>query len=66
MVALKKTADHRPVFLNLLQIRLPVCALVSILHRVTGVAIVLFFPILILKKKDFHNIDLSLQNKASM
>lgn len=47
MVALKKTTDHRPVFLNLLQIRLPVCALVSILHRVTGVAIVLFFPILI-------------------
>ena len=47
MVILKKTTDRRPVFLNLMQIRLPVCALVSILHRVTGVVIVLFLPILI-------------------
>ena len=47
MVLFKKKTDHRPVFLNLLQIRLPVCALVSILHRVTGVFIVLFLPILV-------------------
>ena len=47
MVILKKTTDHRPIFLNLLQIRLPVCALVSILHRVTGVVIVILLPILV-------------------
>ena len=29
--------DKRPVFLNLFQIHLPVTALVSILHRVSGV-----------------------------
>ncbi|MBI3575243.1 MAG: succinate dehydrogenase, cytochrome b556 subunit [Gammaproteobacteria bacterium] len=34
----------RPVFLNLLQIRLPIGGVVSILHRVTGVFLVLALP----------------------
>lgn len=37
-------ADKRPVFLNLLQIRMPVTALMSILHRVTGVVLILLLP----------------------
>lgn len=35
----------RPVYLNLFQIRLPVAGVVSILHRVSGVALVLFLPL---------------------
>ena len=36
---------YRPVFLNLLAIRLPVGGVVSILHRVTGVLLVLLTPL---------------------
>lgn len=39
--------DARPVFLNLLQIRLPIGGIVSILHRVTGVFLVLMLPLLL-------------------
>lgn len=39
--------DKRPVFLNLTQIALPVTALVSILHRVTGVVLVLSLPLVV-------------------
>ncbi len=35
----------RPVYLNLFLIRLPVAGVVSILHRVSGVALVLFLPL---------------------
>ena len=48
MVLLKKTTDPRPVFLNLLKIHLPLNALVSILHRVTGVIMILVLPLLVL------------------
>ena len=34
----------RPVFLNLLQIRLPVSGVVSILHRISGVLLFLCIP----------------------
>ena len=34
----------RPVYLNLFKIRLPVGGIVSILHRVTGVLLVLLLP----------------------
>lgn len=37
-------SEHRPVFLNLLQIRLPIAAVMSILHRITGVCMVLLIP----------------------
>ncbi len=36
--------NKRPVYLNLVQIRLPVGGVVSILHRVTGVLLVLALP----------------------
>lgn len=36
--------NHRPVYLNLLKIRLPVGGAVSILHRLTGFALVLALP----------------------
>lgn len=35
----------RPVYLNLVLIRLPMAGFVSILHRVSGVALVLFLPV---------------------
>jgi succinate dehydrogenase / fumarate reductase cytochrome b subunit len=38
--------DTRPVFLNLLQIRLPVTGVVSILHRVSGVLLTVCIPLL--------------------
>ncbi|NBC13192.1 MAG: succinate dehydrogenase, cytochrome b556 subunit [Gammaproteobacteria bacterium] len=37
---------HRPVFLELWRIRLPIPAVVSILHRVSGVLMVLSIPVL--------------------
>lgn len=39
--------DKRPVFLNLAQIALPVTAFVSILHRVTGVVLILALPLVV-------------------
>lgn len=38
----------RPVYLNLFLIRLPAAGVVSILHRVSGVALVLFLPLALL------------------
>ena len=40
--------DSRPVFLNLLRIRQPVTALTSIGHRISGVLLFLFIPVLIM------------------
>ena len=40
--------NKRPVYLNLLRIRLPVGAVVSILHRVTGLLLVAALPLLLL------------------
>jgi succinate dehydrogenase / fumarate reductase cytochrome b subunit len=40
-------ARPRPKYLNLLQIRLPVPGLVSILHRVSGAALFLMLPVLL-------------------
>jgi succinate dehydrogenase / fumarate reductase cytochrome b subunit len=37
----------RPKYLNLIQIRLPLPALVSILHRISGAALFLFIPFLL-------------------
>ena len=36
--------NSRPVFLNLLQIRFPVTAIISVLHRVSGVLLILVLP----------------------
>ncbi len=38
--------NKRPVFLNLLVIRFPVTAILSIFHRITGVLMVLSLPVL--------------------
>lgn len=37
--------NKRPVYLNLFKIRLPIGGFVSIVHRVTGVVLVLFLPL---------------------
>lgn len=50
--------QDRPVFLNLLHIRQPVTAVLSILHRITGVLMVLLLPGLI------YLLDLSLRGPA--
>jgi succinate dehydrogenase / fumarate reductase cytochrome b subunit len=41
------TSEVRPVFLDLRKIRLPVNALVSILHRVTGVLLIVSIPLVL-------------------
>jgi len=40
-------AKPRPIYLNLIQIRLPLPALVSILHRVSGAALFVLLPLLL-------------------
>lgn len=40
--------NHRPKNLNLMTIRLPINALVSILHRVTGCLLFLILPVLLI------------------
>ncbi len=40
-------SDSRPVFLNLLQIRLPVAGIMSIAHRAAGVLLFLAIPFLV-------------------
>jgi succinate dehydrogenase / fumarate reductase cytochrome b subunit len=47
-------AKPRPVFLNLMQIRLPVAGVMSIIHRATGVVMALSIPLLV------YLLDLSL------
>lgn len=49
----------RPVFFNLLQIQMPVSALTSITHRVTGIILALGIPY------GVHLLDLSLQSPQS-
>lgn len=41
------TRQGRPVFLDLRKIRLPLNAVVSILHRITGVFLILSIPVLL-------------------
>ncbi|MDI1269994.1 MAG: succinate dehydrogenase, cytochrome b556 subunit [Polaromonas sp.] len=49
----------RPVFLNLAQIQLPVGALTSILHRITGVCLAVGVPFAV------YLLDLSLRNQQA-
>lgn len=44
-------AGRRPVFLNLLQIRFPVTAITSILHRASGLLLFMLIPLFILALK---------------
>ncbi len=43
-----KPANKRPKNLNLFTIRLPINAVVSILHRVSGIGLFLFIPLILL------------------
>ncbi len=52
------TTDSGPVFLNLLRIRQPVMAVVSIFHRISGVLMILALPGLV------YLLNLSLSNQA--
>ena len=52
-----KKNRQRPKFLNLLQIRLPVTAVASILHRASGVILLMVLPVII------YGLDLSLQGR---
>ena len=48
---------NRPIFMNLLQIRMPVVAVLSFAHRVSGVMMCMLIPFLI------YLLDLSLRNE---
>jgi succinate dehydrogenase / fumarate reductase cytochrome b subunit len=48
--------DRRPVFFNLMQIQMPVGAIISITHRITGLLIALGIPL------DIYLLGLSLQS----
>lgn len=49
---------NRPVFLHLLQIRLPLSGWISIFHRITGVLLFLLFPL------PLYLLQLSLQSEG--
>lgn len=49
---------NRPVYLNLFAIRLPITGIVSIIHRVTGVLLVLLSPVMV------YFLQRSLQSEA--
>ena len=51
--------DNRPVYLNLLKIRLPLAGIVSFAHRVSGVLLFLFLPFSV------YLLDLSVQSEES-
>jgi succinate dehydrogenase / fumarate reductase cytochrome b subunit len=55
----KARSQHRPKNLNLFTIRLPINALVSILHRATGCILFLILPVLLLL------LQLSLSSEAN-
>lgn len=44
----KRNQDNRPKNLNLLTIRLPINAVISILHRVSGISLFLLLPVMLL------------------
>ena len=54
-----KTLKKPPVYLDLLRIRLPVGAVTSLLHRVSGVVLALSLPL------GLYVLDLSLRDPAS-
>ncbi len=52
-------ADHRPVYLNLLKIRLPLTGIVSFAHRITGVILFLSLPFAV------YLLELSVESEQS-
>ena len=60
-------AKPRPKHLNLLQIRLPIPGIVSIMHRVSGAALFLFIPfLLVLFEMSLESAQTFNQFKATM
>lgn len=51
--------DHRPVYLNLIKIRLPVAGMVSLAHRGTGILLFLALPFAV------YLLDLSLESQQA-
>ncbi|MBT8118207.1 MAG: succinate dehydrogenase, cytochrome b556 subunit [Gammaproteobacteria bacterium] len=51
--------DNRPVYLNLIKIRLPLTGIVSFAHRISGVMLFLFIPFSV------YLLDLSVQSAES-
>jgi succinate dehydrogenase / fumarate reductase cytochrome b subunit len=51
--------NKRPVYLNLLKIRLPLAGIVSFAHRITGVLLFLALPFAV------YLLDLSIESEAS-
>jgi len=51
--------DNRPVYLNLIKIRLPLAGIVSFAHRISGVLLFLFLPFSV------YLLDLSVQSAES-
>lgn len=64
------TQDNRPVYLNLLKIRLPIAGIISIMHRIFGLLLALsipFFSVLFglsLHSEESFNQALSILNAA--
>jgi len=52
-------SDKRPVYLNLLKIRLPLTGIVSFAHRITGVILFLALPFVV------YLLDLSIESEQS-
>ena len=55
----RRMSDNRPVYLNLLKIRLPVPGIVSFAHRITGVLLFLALPFVV------YLLDLSIESQDS-
>ena len=51
--------DNRPVYLNLIKIRLPLAGMVSFAHRISGVLLFLFLPFAV------YLLDMSVQSEES-
>ena len=48
------SGDKRPIFLDLTVIYLPRTALVSILHRVSGIGLILSYPLMVVLLYFYH------------
>ncbi len=57
MIADSRMSNNRPVYLNLLKIRLPVPGIVSFAHRITGVLLFLSLPFAV------YLLDLSVESQ---
>ena len=59
MLSQRQMTDNRPVYLNLIKIRLPLTGMVSFAHRISGVLLFLFIPFSV------YLLDLSVQSAES-